>query len=145
MIWLIFALVTLLLLAAVAYPFTQEDRLSVHSFETPRAQERLKLREEKASLLLAMRELDFDFEMGKISKNDYLNLKERTQAKAVEILKKLEKFEAHWKNVGDQIAEKISTPKVKTAFFCGECGSPQEKKNAYCGNCGASLKARVYA
>ena len=58
---------------------------------------RAKLREKKAQLLMVFRELDFDFETGKLSKEDYVALREKYEQKTALVMKQLEEVETSWK------------------------------------------------
>lgn len=65
------------------------------------------VREEKASVMLALRELDFDYETGKLSPQDYKALREKYQARAVEIFKQFEALEKEWTKVQAKIDQKL--------------------------------------
>ena len=109
----------------------------------PRAEgnELRELRERKASFLLALRELDFDYETGKLSAEDYKDLRDKYQTEAVRILKELEIVEKKWAEFQENLRKDIgSEPEVPAHAFCSRCGSPHTESDRFCGKCGANLR-----
>ncbi|MCB1197020.1 MAG: hypothetical protein KDK51_01500 [Deltaproteobacteria bacterium] len=60
------------------------------------------LMQKKENLLQSMRELDFDFETGKISAQDYKELRATTQAQTVQVLKDIEQAQMRWQEMEKQ-------------------------------------------
>ncbi len=111
--------------------------------KTPKRRE---LREEKATIILALRELDFDYEMGKLSVEDYKNLKKKYEDYAVRIMKELEDAEKIWAEVEKEVQREVGKRigKMEESDFCSRCGARQRKGNRFCAACGFSLeKARA--
>jgi len=52
----------------------------------------------KDAALLAIKELDFDYDTGKVGEEDYKQIKKRFEAEAVAILKRIDKAEKLQKN-----------------------------------------------
>ena len=48
--------------------------------------ERIGLEDDKERLLLALRDLEFEFEMGKVSEADYSKMKSRLEQEALEVI-----------------------------------------------------------
>ena len=92
MTWLIVSGIILTSIFILAIPFFHKSMFasrfiaSLHGTSSLR-----KLKEEKANLLLALKELDFDYETGKLSKEDYKELRDKYQALTVETLKNSKK------------------------------------------------------
>ena len=117
---------------------------------SPRPSRRLTLREEKATLFLALRELDFDYEMGKISAADYKELKAKYEAKTVAVLKEAETLEREWSTFLEDLAKEIpmregATPLQNPAAYCPQCGKPLSAQDRFCATCGSTLKAAANA
>jgi hypothetical protein len=72
--------------AYIAAPFTARSRVIAVPEETLRE----KLQAERDTVLFALRDLDFDFQTGKLGEADYRATRERYAARGVEILKELD-------------------------------------------------------
>ena len=66
-----------------------------------------KKRYQKNNLILTLKELDFDFETGKLSEEDYKSLRTKYEQKTVSILKELETLEQDWKEVQGVVDQKL--------------------------------------
>ena len=77
-------------LALVLWPLLRgrAERLASPSSTTP--DRRVELAEEKASTYRALKELDFDHETGSLSDDDYQALRDRYEARAAELISKLD-------------------------------------------------------
>jgi hypothetical protein len=72
--------------AYVAAPLTSRSRMMIAPEESPRE----RLLAERTTVLVAIRDLDFDFQTGKLLETDYRGLREKYAARGVEILKELD-------------------------------------------------------
>ena len=79
-----------------------------------------------------LRDLLFEFRMGKLSETDYQESKRTAQAELVPLLSTLEELNAK------KIREEVTPP----PGWCVRCSHTNPDTNAYCGNCGAPLKKR---
>jgi hypothetical protein len=70
----------------VAAPLTARSRRTTAPEELPRD----KLLAERNTVLVAMRDLDFDFQTGKLLEEDYRAMRDKYAARGVEILKELD-------------------------------------------------------
>lgn len=61
------------------------------------------LQTQKQNLLQSIRELDFDFETGKVSSDDYQQIRANLEAQTVEVLKKMESAQKHWEEIEGEI------------------------------------------
>jgi RNA polymerase subunit RPABC4/transcription elongation factor Spt4 len=107
--------------------------------------ERRALRERKAALLGALRDLDFDYETGKLSADDYRSLRESATARAVEVLKRLETMDAEWQRVQQEVDAELARRKKApaapavasgTRAACASCGAPRREADRFCPQCG---------
>jgi hypothetical protein len=88
--------IKIIILAVVAFiislPFFREEKEEEETvFQTNRKDQLLS---EKESLYATIKELDFDHEMGKLSDEDYEQLKNEYTSKALAVLKTLDQTEA---------------------------------------------------
>ncbi len=99
----------------VAAPFTARSRVIAVSEESLRE----KLQAERNTVLTALRDLDFDFQTGKLREVDYRATREKYAARGVEILKELDALGDDRKTpaaVADEIEAAVQARrKAKTA------------------------------
>jgi len=101
--WLISILTLLGLTVFISWPFFQKDVLFLSFSRSKLSSIRKSLREQKARDILALRELDFDFETGKLSKDDYKAIRETYETKAIKTLKALDSINEKWDEAYSQI------------------------------------------
>ncbi len=81
----------------------------------------------KNGILLAIKDLGFEFEQGKLSEKDYLELRDRYEQQAIALLKQIDDLKA-------ELASKRSSSRKKS---CPACGTPTREGQKFCVNCGA--------
>jgi len=110
------------------------------------------LQQRKEDVYAAIKEMDFDFEMGKISEEDYRELKSQYKGKALKILKELDGVDG-----GEDIDAAIERDvhrlrkkkrkggkeTVRQINFCPHCGKKVAPKNNFCQGCGMKLVSLV--
>ncbi len=81
-------------------------------------------------------EIEFDYQMGKLSKEDFQELRQKYKNEAVQLLQRI-----------GQVSER-GTKKTKqkgsradNINFCWGCGEPLEGNETFCSGCGEPLKA----
>ena len=98
--------------------------------------------------LLALKEIDFDRETGKLSDTDYQFLKEKYTLEALAALRADEEAEAP-DDVEALIAHRVSALRSAAATappgapVCSACGPRPESDAVYCSTCGGRLPARA--
>jgi len=119
---------TIVGLIYVGYPlFTDEERWKKLPKKTPSRGDELKARKDLA--LSAIKELEFDFQTGKLSPEDYSSLRSRYEAEAVEAMKALDGIQKGGK--------KFKTKKgAEGKLICSSCGEEVPSSSRYCSNCG---------
>ncbi len=88
---------------------------------------------EKQATYLALKDLEFDRSMGKLSEADYQELSQRYKGKAISILKRLDEREAE---IEAEVA-KIRTR--RGSITCSRCGATLRPEANFCPACGSSL------
>jgi rubrerythrin len=129
----------------VSYPLLEPRR----SGSSAEASEDLlhELEAEKEEIYRAIKDMEFDYKMGKLSGDDYRNLSERYRAKAVESLKRIEEQAGREKDLAEEIEEEIEKevlalrerPKKGEGFFCTQCGQKASPGDQFCSRCGRKL------
>jgi hypothetical protein len=86
----------------------------------------------KETLYENLRDLLFEFRMGKLSDTDYQESKRVAQAELVPVLSALEELNIK------KMREEVTPP----AGWCARCSHTNPDANTFCGNCGAPLKSK---
>lgn len=108
-----------------------------------------KLQQSKTELLSAIKEIDFEYQMGKLAQDDYDRLKQEYQANAVRVLQEIDKKKGgndHEADVEDEIRryrQQMKTGKPaaggEAKNFCPACGSRVQPEYRFCSQCGEKL------
>ena len=83
----------------------------------------------------AIKELDFEHELGNLSESDYHELRDRYRTKAASVLQELEGALA---SSGSTPAVSLATPQGSRP--CRRCARATEASDEYCWSCGARLQ-----
>jgi hypothetical protein len=86
----------------------------------------------KETLYENLRDLLFEFRMGKLSEADYLESKRTAQAELVPVLSALEELSAK------KLRQEVTPP----PGWCERCSHTNPDSNAFCGSCGAPLSQK---
>jgi hypothetical protein len=104
------------------------------------------LDERKASIYENLRDLQFEYRLGKLSDADYQSTKKDLQKELAGVLAEVDKLKAEL-NVNGAVPQpvakveaKAATPPKKAGNVCPSCGAtfPQDLK--FCGECGKPMK-----
>lgn len=123
-----------------------------------------KLNFEKESLYAALKEIDFDYDLGKLSKEDYEELQKKYKLQAAPILKEIDdvRIKTGIINLEEEVEKEIrlnrkakltdgeeiereilkarkSNGKDKTNLICSNCGKEAVSDDKFCSNCGNKL------
>ena len=86
----------------------------------------------KEAIYAAIKDIEFDFEMGKLSKEDYEELRQQYKDDAVGLLKKIEQKQMKVAKGGKNRSGKEGAK----ANFCWICGTALVATDKFCANCG---------
>jgi rubrerythrin len=164
MLWITLTVAALLSLIALAYVIAPlvKPGPAVIVVEDERLTE---LIGRKDALLTAIKELDFDYQVGKLSEEDYRRFDERLRRQAIGLLQQIEKAAPESADL-DQMLEAEIARRRKTrdrtipmaqeqaslrqpaaiakegkVRFCTNCGQPLGSHHKFCANCGAPASA----
>jgi ribosomal protein L40E len=110
---------------------------------------RKELEREKQSLLKALKELDFDHQMGKVSDKDFNDISATYRARAIRVMRQLDDagrdYEAMIaKDVADRAGKQTGNRKPETGNRksmdeCEKCGTKNDSDAEFCKKCGSKL------
>jgi hypothetical protein len=138
--------VMIILIVGAAYwivsPLLRPVR-SEDTSDTRREEALLQLEMRKEVALSAVKELEFDLNMGKISDEDYEALKEQYANDAAGYMKEIDRMTAGPKkqapDTDKELEEEIRAFRRKPGRFCAQCGTPFAADDKFCAQCGEKL------
>lgn len=114
---------------------------------------RKELEREYQALKRALKELELDHAMGKLSEGDYGEIRARYRERAVRVLRQLDQAESYRKQIENDLRARTEAlaaqrearpdPVEKAALNCPACGAMNDADAAFCKKCGARLDARA--
>jgi hypothetical protein len=128
---------------------SEEDRTVMIGHRTRAALER-----EKLMTLRALKELEFDRAMGKLSDADWQEMSARLRARATGLIRQLDSGGGYRQQIERDLATRLAAAPaetiaqkqtdrpestVATGNFCTECGTKNEADAKFCKNCGHRL------
>jgi hypothetical protein len=97
------------------------------------------LDERKAAIYENLRDLQFEYRVGKLSDDDYQSTKRDLQKELAIVLSEVDKLKAQLGANGAVPPPAPKPPKV-SGTICPACGAKFEKELKYCGECGKPMK-----
>jgi len=138
--------------AYVARPLFDQGSANGH-IEGPQIGSAAPLTSQRDAIYALIRELDSDFETGKITERDYRAYRERYVAEGVAILKQLDALAGDDRQAAleVEIEQRVLALRKASATapdlreqtanqFCTQCGHPFDPEDRFCAQCGASLR-----
>jgi hypothetical protein len=97
------------------------------------------LDERKAAIYENLRDLQFEYRLGKLSDVDYQSTKKDLQKELASVLAEVDKLK---NGSAPARAAAVAAPqaKVRSGFVCDSCGAAFEKDLKFCGECGKPMK-----
>ena len=115
----------------------------------------IELIQRKDTVLLSIKELEFDYQTGKLSAEDYARLDQRLRQQAISLLRQLEKdapdsraLEAELEaailrqrqQLGRQPSQVTNGAGTDVRQFCTRCGAPIVATDNFCAKCGTVVQ-----
>jgi rRNA maturation endonuclease Nob1 len=97
----------------------------------------------KASIYENLRDLQFEYRLGKLSDEDYQRTKLELQAQLAVVLGEIDKIKQAEGVRPAPVKTKGSSKKAETGTVCPHCSAKFEKPLKFCGECGKSMAAEV--
>jgi len=136
-------------------PFTQSDHRAAPAVLGGRT--RAALEREKALVLRAIKELEFDRAMGKVSEGDFAEMSARLRARAARLIGQLDADRGYRAQIEREVARRMGSDSKEVASLspssgspvtatdaltCQSCGKSSDLDARFCKHCGSSLEAR---
>jgi len=105
---------------------------------------RIALEREKALVLRSLKELEFDFAMGKMSKADFDEMAGRLRRRAVGLMRQLDAGGGYREQIQKEVEQRLGQPLVEggdkpVGLSACECGTINDPDARFCKSCGAKL------
>ena len=129
----------------VGTPFVQQR--SDHGVESETTLELEQLSLQKETIYTAIRDLDFDFQTGKVDTNDYGELRRHLEEEAVQLLRRIDEVDP-LAGLDDEIERQIlalrnqqqaSNPGLTPGDACPGCEITLQGGESFCPSCGQPL------
>jgi hypothetical protein len=102
------------------------------------------LDERKAAIYENLRDLQFEYRVGKLSETDYQKTKHDLQSELAGVLAEVDRVSAALAGCVPETFQAVSPEPAKptpTGLICPSCGAKFENKLKFCGECGKPMKA----
>ena len=129
-------ILVVLTFAFVVYPLFKRRLPSANSVGDEKLQELYSERDTTYSML---KELEFDFQSGILTEEDYRDLEARYKRKAISILRDIEGLEKGI-SVEEEIEKQVQELRWSKGWFCPQCGARCQEGDRFCSRCGTSLR-----
>jgi hypothetical protein len=106
---------------------------------------RIALEREKALVLRSLKELEFDYAMGKMAKVDFDEMSARLRARALGLMRQLDAGGGYREQIAREVEQRLATgatgPTSATLAPgpCAACETQHDPDAKFCKNCGAKL------
>ena len=127
--YLLIAVVLAAVFAFLALPILNPPRE-----EKPESDALDALLAQRDSAYQAIRDLDFDFQLGNLAQGEYQTLREKYKVRAAAVLQEMDAMRA---TSAEPIAP--SAPEHETNRYCTNCGTPRDHEDKFCRKCGNKL------
>jgi hypothetical protein len=128
-------LLAVLTFAFVTYPLFKKRFSPIQVAEDEDLRQLQSRRDTTYSML---KELDFDYQSGILTEEDYHDLEARYKKKAISILKDIDDF-GKGPGIEEKIEEQVAALRQSKDRFCSQCGAGRQEDDRFCSRCGVRL------
>ena len=115
---------------------------------------RAALERDKALVLRAIKELEFDRSMGKVSEKDFAEMSGRLRARAGRLIRQLDAGNTYRADIEKEIEKRLGSsvpprratepvPAAGQERACSSCSTPNDIDARFCKSCGSTLEQRA--
>ena len=130
-------------LGFVAQPFWRNQNGAPRA-DSKRRNRLTDLQARRDTILAAIKDLEFDYEMGKVSKEDYAQMNAQFRREAMAILQQIDQSNGKTgsrKKLEAELQALRRKKNVGRKLTCESCGASLEPQHRFCGNCGQKVAA----
>jgi hypothetical protein len=106
---------------------------------------RAALERDKALTLRAIKELEFDQAMGKVSNDDFVEMRDRLRARAVRLMAQLDGAALYRAQIEEDLQRSVRREADRTPLSapssCATCGTVNDADARFCKSCGTALES----
>lgn len=95
------------------------------------------LQRKKSALFREIKDIELDFQMGKLDEADFEELTTSYRGRAMDVMKQIDSLNGVKKTPVLQLEFKV--PEAEQAGYCTECGSALFRAAGFCGVCGQKV------
>ncbi len=150
MVTIAIAIIVIAVVAIVGWPYFSQSGDSEDAFNSAADPVLENLVVQRDATYATIKDLEFDYAMGKLSEADYKSMRAKSETKAVAILQELDGLKpvqgknGHGVAKEDIIERQVRRLRRGTASLrsvkCPKCGSLHSPDDAFCAKCGTSLR-----
>lgn len=136
---LVLMLILIATTAYVAKPYWQRQNAVGLNFKNYRIND---LTTRRDNLLNTIKEIEFDFKMGKVSKEDFELMNTKYRLEAIKILKQIDALRGNNRASSKNALKSgnaSAIPKKSPTHFCAQCGRAVRQGDRFCIHCGIQL------
>ena len=132
---LIALLITVLAFAFITYPLFKQR---VRPVDLSDAENLHELQSKRDTTYSMLKELEFDFQSGILTEEDYQDLQKRYKKKAISTLRDIDNVQKG-EEVEDEIEKQILKLRQRQGQSCPQCGAGYQEGDRFCSKCGTRL------
>ncbi len=95
------------------------------------------LEERRAAIYENLRDLQFEFRVGKLSDEDYQRAKQDLQRELAQVLAEIDRLSGA--PAASPAVASVAAPAQSSNLICPACGSAFDQPMKFCGNCGKAM------
>ncbi len=133
------------LVVCIGEPLVRRGSYTSPAREDNNAAESLVL--QKEMVYGAIRDLDFDFQTGKVDQQDYGALRQQLESEAIHLLRQLDAVDPLVVFANEVERQVFALRRHRTSTACGSgqevcpsCDTPLERSDNFCSSCGQALR-----
>lgn len=155
MLYIITAMVAIAAFALVAYPLFQRKEEPELALQ-PQEAEVEDLHTRREAIYGAIKELDFEYQLGNLSQADYQDLRSQYRQRAASVLKEMDELaqpppqrpdgQTRWEEEIEEAVRSLRAQGGKkparakgSGRFCPQCGASAGRESRFCAACGSPL------
>lgn len=141
MTWIVFSLLAVFISLFVIMPVLQSrSRFGGWWGKGDSNHQASDLQERKESIYAAIKDIEFDYQMGKLSEEDFKELRQQYKNEAVNLLKEINTKEKKIVKPPASRSKNKATERLEAGpKFCWVCGTTLTNADKFCANCGTQI------